>query len=78
MTTTPKAVTMLEINCPPAVAPFMDRHGKRGLQALTDFLRPCKTTGEKLGALGALSILLLAYGDSIQAMELSKAEGTKQ
>lgn len=75
---TPKNAIRLEINVPPAVAPYMNRHGKRGMQALTEFLKPCKTMDEKLGALGALGVLLVAYGDSLTAMQLSKMDGTKQ
>lgn len=63
---------------PPSIAPFMERHGKRGAQLLSDFLKPCKTTDEKLGALGALSMLLIGVGDTIQAAALAKHEGTKQ
>lgn len=64
--------SLAEIRVPPAVAPFMERHGQRALKALTDYMAPCKTLDEKLGALGALAQILLAYGDSLQAHWLDK------
>lgn len=75
---TTKANILTEMRVPPQLAPFMDRHGGRSVEALTKFLAPCGTNDEKLGALGVLAQVLLAYGDSLQAIELNRtARGSK-
>lgn len=67
-----------EIRVPPAVAPFMHAHAQRAADCINQFLEPCKTPGDRLGALGVLAQVLLACGDSIQAMELAKTKGSRQ
>lgn len=68
---------LAEIRVPPEVAPFMDRHGARAVEAITAFLQPCRTTDEKLGALGAFAQVLIAYGDSLEAGWLAKVKGPR-
>ncbi|GEM_PF-5135930 len=69
--------TITEIRVPPEVAPFMAKHGDRALTSITKFLAPCGTIDEKLGALGAMAQVLLAYGDSLQAHQLAKTPAGK-
>lgn len=66
-----------EIRVPAEVAPYMQRHGRRALAAVKGYADACSTLDEKLGALGVLAQILLAYGDSLQAHQLSKVSGTK-
>ena len=70
--------TIAEIRVPPEVAPFMERHGKRATETVTKYLATCGTLDEKLGALGVLAQVLLAYGDSLQAVQLQKTPTGKQ
>lgn len=70
-----KAKILTEMRVPPQVAPFMERHGGRSVDALTKFLAPCGTIDEKLGALGVMVQVLLAYGDSLQALQLNRTAG---
>lgn len=67
-----KSKILAEMRVPSEVAPFWDRHGARSVDAITKFLAPCGNVGEKLGALGVLAQVLLAYGDSLQALELNR------
>lgn len=56
-----------EIRVPAYMAPFMERHAQRALEALADYVASCKTLDEKLGALGVLGQLLVTFGDALQA-----------
>ena len=69
--------TIAEIRVSPAVAPFMERHGQRATSAVTAYLATCKNIDEKLGALGVLAQVLLAYGDSLQAIRLHEMPARK-
>lgn len=70
-----KSIT--EIKVPAEVAPFMEHHGKRATDAITKYLSACPTLDEKLGALGVLAHILLAYGDALQARQLQKISATR-
>ena len=67
---------LTEIRVPPEVAPFWEKHAHRALKAITRYADECKTTDEKLGALGVLADLLVRYGDSLQALALNKTSET--
>jgi len=73
-----KPAAVAEIRVPPAVVPFMHAHAQRAADCVNQFLAPCQSNDDRLGALGVLAQVLLACGDSIQAMELAKTKGTKQ
>jgi len=72
-----KMKTIAQIVVPPAVAPYMERHGQRATEAITAYLTSCPTVDEKLGALGVLAQVLLHMGDAIQAMQLAKTAGSE-
>jgi hypothetical protein len=63
---------LTEIRVPPELAPVWEKHAQRALKALRRYTDECRTIDEKLGALGVMASLLLTYGDSLQAVELSK------
>ena len=63
---------LTEIRVPPELAPVWEKHARRALNALTRYTDECRTIDEKLGALGVMANMLLQYGDSLQAIELSK------
>lgn len=71
------AKAIASIAVPPEVFPFMAKHGARAAKMLNDFTASCTTIDEKLGALGVMAQILLAYGDTLQAMQLAKTPDNK-
>lgn len=70
-----KAIASIAV--PPEVFPFMAKHAPRATKLLNDFTAQCPTIDEKLGALGVLAQVLIAYGDSLQATQLAKTSTDK-
>ncbi len=70
-----KAIASIAV--PPEVFPFMAKHGARAAKMLNDFTAKCPTLDEKLGALGVMAQVLIAYGDSLQATQLAKTPTDK-
>lgn len=67
-----KTSILTKIEVPPAVAPFMEAHAEAAVKAIIDYVDRCKSIDDKLGALGVLAQVLIAYGDSLQAVQLTK------
>lgn len=61
-----------EFKVPARVAPFWEQNAEAALKTLTKYCERHPKIDDKLGALGVLASLLLAYGDSLQALELNK------
>jgi hypothetical protein len=70
-----KAIATIDL--PPSVALFMQRYGARATATIKAYVDPCSTIDEKLGALSCLAQVLLAYGDTLSAIQLSKVKGAK-
>lgn len=73
-----KRQIIVEMRVHPNVLPFMDKHGRCAVDTITKYLSGCKDDNERLGALGVLSQVLLAYGDALQADWLKNLTSTKQ